>query len=112
MFAHLNGRRRDDGVQMVRCGNDNGIDVLLLLIEQLPPIRVEPGVRMIPARTVAPALVSIAERHDLFFPAMLEIAPALPAHAYAGNAELFPGVELPRPRFGLRAQRAQAAGHQ
>ena len=64
MLAHLDCRHRGHGMNMVRRGDGDGVDLVPHFGQHFPPISEKLGVRIFPDLFGTAALVDIAERGD------------------------------------------------
>ena len=91
VLVHGQAGQHQVRVPVIRRGDDQGIEVLLLLVEHLPEILVQPGVRIELEHRRGELVVEVAQRHDLFALAAVQVVPAHAADAHAGNCELVAG---------------------
>ena len=62
VFAHFEGGHGRDGVKVIRCGDDDRVDLVALGLEHLAPIRVDLCSREFLESPVGAAFIDITER--------------------------------------------------
>jgi len=90
VFAELDRGHGDDGVLVVGCGDDDGVDVFLF-VEHLAVVAVALGVGVGVVDACGVGVVDVAEGDDVFAGALADIACASAADADAGDVEFFVG---------------------
>ena len=94
---------RDRGVRVVRRGDDDGVDVLLLL-EHLAEVEVELGLRVEPRWSSRRSRVSTSQRATMFSPAhALRLEAPIPPMPMAARFSLLLGASCPSTRLGTMA---------
>jgi hypothetical protein len=87
VFAHLESTRSDHCMIVVRSRHYYGIDVLLLLIEHLPPICVNARAWILAENRGGKTVIYVAQHDDPFRRASLEVSPSHSAYADSGNSK-------------------------
>jgi hypothetical protein len=89
VLAAVQGPYVDEGVRVVGRGADDGVDVFL--VEALAPVDVGLGLRVGLGGLLEVVGVNIAQGDDVLARDLVQVAPAAPAHADAGDVELLAG---------------------
>ena len=111
VLAAAHAFHRDVGVRMVGRSDDDGVDVLLL-VEHLAEIGVEGGLGLLLDRAAATAEIQVAERDDVLFGGIADVARADAAEADRGHVQLLVGRDRAGGRIEPRAgDREGGGGH-
>ena len=89
VFPHLDRSRGNDAVQVIRNGNRDRINILLLFLKHLAPVLVGIGRGVLLARVRCLALVRITNRYNVLGTAMLNITAAFASGTDAADPQLF-----------------------
>ena len=111
MLAAAHALHRDEGVRMVGRGDDDRIDVLLL-VEHLAEVREQGGLRELLDRPGAAAEVQVAERDDVLVGGVLHVAAADAAEPDGGDVQLLVGGDRPGRGIEPRAGNREGGGGQ
>ena len=82
-------------MHVIRDGDDDGVNVLALLIQHLAEIFELRGAFVFLKSLGRPLIIHIAERHDVLVGASLDVAGRFAARTNRGNVQLFIGGFVP-----------------
>ncbi len=97
---------------MVRRRDNQGVEVLLLLVEHLPEVAVDPGGWVGLEDRSGEVEIEVAQSDDSFVLASVQVVLPHPADAHRGDGELVAGGLIARPsqHVARNHQRRQAGG--
>ena len=91
VFAQLHGRHRGHRVGIVGRADHHGVDLAVQLVEHLAEIDIPLSVRELPVRIFRPALVHVAQRHEVLAGQLAGVRLALTAGPDDGDVQLLVG---------------------